>query len=144
LTSTLNLGAILNFHVWKYWFNLKSIRTKKKLQHLKKLIKKKSLFWFIRHSKLLEKKLFHKKDKKRIFSQKLQQKSYFWRMIIFEILIRKKCFRRYIGFIRHFQCLSFKTFFLYFFLCQSLQENVKILSFTFMTISVVDIIMTKD
>jgi hypothetical protein len=36
LTTIWNLGAILNFHVWKYWFYffvIKSIRIEKKIRH---------------------------------------------------------------------------------------------------------------
>jgi hypothetical protein len=88
-----------------------------KIRASQKMVKT-SPFWFIRHSKFLEKKLFHKSC---IFSQKIQQ-IFFWRIIIFEILIRKKCFRRHIGFICHFQFLSLETFFKFLSMSKSIRK----------------------
>jgi hypothetical protein len=70
-----------------------------KLEYLEKLVKKIAILINPPFKIFRKKKLFLISC---IFSQKIQQKSFFRRIIIFEILIRKKCFRRHIGFIFNF------------------------------------------
>jgi Na+-transporting NADH:ubiquinone oxidoreductase subunit NqrF len=61
--------------------------------------------------------IFRKKNcsTKVVFLVRKYSKYVFLRIIIFEILIRKKGFRRHIGFIRHFQFLRLETVFFIFF-----------------------------
>jgi hypothetical protein len=68
-------------------------------------------FWFIRHFEFLETKIVTQKLN---FSQKLQQKEFFWKIIIFEILKWKNRFGRHLEFSRHFEFLSLDTIFFIF------------------------------